>query len=310
MTWQSVLFEGLGTLGQSLSLGHNHLLGQTIGRAIWYLVPQRRQLAINAIMHHLDLNSAQARRLAYLNFKHIGCSFSEILLNKKVDLRFAREHFLNQDPELFSSMAAQKRSIVAVTGHLGAWELLAGILRLNFSERTSQIIMQKGKNRDWDQFIVHYRQHPGVDILHNKKSSRQIMRCLKNNGISSFLVDHNCGRRKALFLPFLKKYAAVNMGPAFLAVKAEALLWPIFLLRQKNHKYQIISFKPLDTRTLSGNKEEKIVQAASFYTRTVESMVKAYPEQWFWMHKRWKKQPKSDTDLRHARLAEQFNAAD
>jgi KDO2-lipid IV(A) lauroyltransferase len=303
MTWQSLVYESVGMTSQMFSLRYIHILGQALGHAMWYLLPKRRQLAIEAMKHHLELTTRQARQMAHSNFLHIGCSFSELLFNRRMDLRFMQSHFSIEHPEIMSSIVSAKRPIVAVTAHLGAWELLAGTLWLNFSDRASQIIVQKTKNKALNQFIVHCRQHAGVHIVYNKQSSRNILRCLKKNGISAFLVDHNCGRRKAFFLPFFNKYAAVNMGPAFLAVKSQALIWPIFLLRKAGQKYCLHPHPPLDTRDLPGNHQEQMVQAASFYTKTVEDMVLNYPEQWFWMHKRWKTQPKSEAELQHALLA-------
>jgi len=302
MTWQSILYEGIGDLGQRLPIRYIHILGQALGQAMWFLLPKRRRLAIAAISQHLNLDSKQAREMAHSNFLNIGCSFFELFLNRKIDFRFINDHFSIFQPEVLSYIISVDRPIVAITAHLGAWEILASILWLYFPDRASQIVIQKNKNHSLDQFIVHYRQHAGVNILYNKQSSRKIMRGLKSNGISAFLVDHNCGRRKAFFLPFLKEYAAVNMGPAFLAVASQALIWPIFLLREANQKYRLHIQKPLDTKELEGNNEEKMVQATSFYNKTVEEMVLTYPEQWFWMHKRWKTRPKSEQELRHAAL--------
>ncbi len=306
MTWQSIFYEGLGTLGQMLPFSYVHIFGQGLGQAMWVLLPKRRRLAIEAIKKHLDLDSRQARQLAYSNFLNIGCSFFELFLNRKIDFRFMDSHFSIFQPGILSDIISQDRPIVAVTAHLGAWELLAGVLWLYFPDRASQIIVQKNKNPSLNQLIKHYRQHAGVSILYNKHSSRKIMRGLKKNGISAFLVDHNCGRRKAFFLPFFKEYAAVNMGPAFLAVNSQALIWPIFLLREAGHKYLLYVHQPLDTKDLEGSNEEKMAQATEFYNKTVENMVLTYPEQWLWMHKRWKTRPKSEQELRHLFMVKNF----
>jgi KDO2-lipid IV(A) lauroyltransferase len=121
-----------------------------------------------------------------------------------------------------------------------------------------------------------------------------VLKALKRNGLTAFLVDHNSPRNEAVFLPFLNETAAVNMGPAVLAVKANATVVPVFLVRDEQGGYVFHVAPPLATGELSGTREEKIRQVAEFYTGAVEKYVRKYPEQWFWMHKRWKTRPEPE----------------
>jgi KDO2-lipid IV(A) lauroyltransferase len=86
----------------------------------------------------------------------------------------------------------------------------------------------------------------------------------------------------------------VNIGPAVLAARADALVLPLFILRREDH-YLLLTDEPLDAATLPGNHEERAVAVARFYTEAVERRVRACPEQWFWMHKRWKTRPQDET---------------
>lgn len=104
---------------------------------------------------------------------------------------------------------------------------------------------------------------------------------------SQSAIDHNTSRSEAFFLPFLGEEAAVNKGPAVLAVRAKALVWPIALIRDGD-RYRIIIEEPLDTALLEGDAEEKALAVAAFYTEANERMVRRAPDQWFWMHNRWK----------------------
>jgi KDO2-lipid IV(A) lauroyltransferase len=139
--------------------------------------------------------------------------------------------------------------------------------------------------------MTHFRQRDNVEIVSQNNAAPRVRSNLSNKGISAFLVDHNCSRGKAVFLPFLGEYAAVNMGPALLALRCRAVVWPVFMLREGDN-YVIRSLEPLDTQTVDGSLRDKVEQVASFYTRAVESVVREYPEQWFWMHRRWKTRPR------------------
>ncbi len=110
-------------------------------------------------------------------------------------------------------------------------------------------------------------------------------------GIACFLVDHNTMRRESVFLPFIGETAAVNMGPAMLALRAKALIFPIFLRREPGGTYLLRMEDPLDTALLQGPLAKRVREAAAFYTKAMEKQVLDAPEQWFWMHRRWKTRP-------------------
>ncbi|MFP4391335.1 MAG: lysophospholipid acyltransferase family protein [Desulfohalobiaceae bacterium] len=285
------LYEALRQLVQSLSWKWNQRLGALLGRIFWRFLPSRKNIATRAAGLHLSVDTNKARSVAKSSLIHSGRSFLDPFLCRSLDHRFVLEHIEFQQPENFSAVVKLSRPVVGITGHFGAWELLAGILGLYFSKRPAQIIVRQPKKAALSRTLTHLRSHAGLQVISNRQSVFKVLRCLKKNGISAFLVDHNCGRSKAIFLPFLQKYAAVNMGPAILALRAQAVVWPVFLARGQEGKYLLYSWPCLDTAALSGDFSSKVQQVAIFYTKAVEQMVLKHPEQWFWMHRRWKTRP-------------------
>jgi KDO2-lipid IV(A) lauroyltransferase len=229
--------------------------------------------------------------MARENFRQTGTAFLEVFLTPKVDHRFIRSNVSFADPDQFSRMEDIQRPIVGATGHFGAWELLAPIFSLSFSSRQRQIIVKHPKDLEFAALISHYRRFGGNRIVSHDQAAPLVLRCLRRNGISAFLVDHNTKRSKSMFLPFLGREASVNIGPAVLAVRSKALIWPIFLIREGRGKYMFHSRPPLDTAALTGSMEDKVHTAALFYTQAVQDMIVRHPEQWFWMHQRWRTRP-------------------
>lgn len=289
---RTLVFETLSLFFQSLPPDMICSWGKGLGNFLWYALPGRRHMATQAIKLHLQTTPRQAKKLARQSFVHSGQALLEIFLNHHLGPRELGQLITIDHPELFFSLAEAKRPIVAVTAHLGAWELLAPILAHFFTHRPRQIIIREPKNPALNQLLRHFRGHQQVQLIHRDQAAAQVLRCLKQGGLSAFLVDQNCGRSKAVFLRFFKKQAAVNMGPALLALRARALIWPVFLLRNKKQGYTLVPFSPLDTETLTGSREENLLAATVFYNSKVEEMVLSYPEQWFWMHNRWKTRPK------------------
>ena len=287
---RDLLYEVLAFGGRGLSFETVAAVGRVLGRFFWRVLAARRRLALEAMAFHLDMEPEKAEVLARLSFQHNFRSFLEIFLTRKLDWRFVSERLRVHDPDVLSSLQQSARPMVVATGHLGAWEFM-GCVRLLFPSKPSQVVVRRPKDAALHKTMLRLRARPGMEVVEHRKAAFRVLRLLRRGGMTGFLVDHNCGRDEAVFLPFLNKIAAVNMGPALLAVRAKALLCPVFLIREDPGSYALHMDEPLDTETLTGSREERVRTAAEFYTRAVEKYVRLYPEQWFWMHKRWKTRP-------------------
>lgn len=293
---RTIIYEALAALGQHADFRHIRAMGAGLGRLIWTLVPSRRRLATTAITERLELEPTQANAVARNSFLHNGRSFLEILLCRRIDWRFVRDRLIVDEPELFLETLnrLQGRPCVAATAHLGAWELISGLLHLVTPQEHKQVVVKATHDQYLYSVIRRLRSQPTVRVVEHEQAVPRVLRNLKQNGLSGFLVDHNCRREEAVFLPFLGRDAAVNIGPALLALRAKALVWPAFLVRESPDTFRLVSEAPLDTQDISGNRHEKVETIARFYTQAVERMVRRYPEQWFWMHRRWKTRPEEE----------------
>ena len=261
-------------------------LATGFGETLWACLPSRRRLATNNIMDCLGLGPAEARDMARESFHHNAMSFLEAVLAP----RFGLDHPLlrQADTTAFTAIMSSKQPVVAAVAHLGAWELEAGLLGEFRPDGTPRVVVvRRYSNPAVNRLMCELRGARGAQVLGHRDAVMSVLRALKKNGLVAFLVDHNTNRDEALFLPFLGKMAAVNRGPALLAVRANALIWPFALLRQDAHYVAHVA-APLDTTTLEGDTETRTLAAARFYTEATERLVRLAPEQWFWMHNRWK----------------------
>jgi len=278
--------------------------GRGFGDLLWNLLPSRRRLAINAILKHIKLEpenaKREARRIARESFEHNCQSFAELLLAPDVDHQFMRERIEIVNPDIWERLKHYPGPGVAVTAHLGAWEILSGVMGADIGHKEIAVVVRKQRNPGLYSRIEALRGGTGAKILGHRDAAPKVLRMLKKNGLVAFLVDHNCNQRDAAFLPFLNDTAAVNIGPAVLAVRAKAAVWPIFLLHDGEGRYKYYLEEPLITEDLPGTREEKIQTTVEFYNKAVEKYVKLFPEQWFWMHKRWKTRPPEELEEKSA----------
>lgn len=282
------LLKAFGALVRHFGFSGVETLGSLMGRLIWRFVPSRRELATQSIMKHLGKSREEAERIAYESFIHNGRSFLEIVLTKDFGLDSPSLRF--DPPELFEELKNCKRPIVAATAHFGSWELLASLLgQVYEAPRPRMVVVRRYGNPAVQQFIATCREATGAEMVGHRQAAMGVIRALHKKGIVAFLVDHNTLKNEAEFIPFLGEKAAVNVGPALLAVRGKALVWPV-VLERVGKEYVFRLQEPLDTAELTGTREENIRRTAEFYTQAIEKFIVDAPEQWFWMHDRWKTQ--------------------
>lgn len=281
------VLSGSAHLLASLDFRGLRVLSHGLGATLWHTLPARRRLAIRNIRDHLALPEAQARDIARESFNHNAMSFLEAVLVSRC--HFAPPRFLVEDPTLLAALQHSTRPVVTATGHLGAWELLAGIHEsLRPAEAHSAVVVRRYNNRPFNDLMMALRGSHGIEVIGHREASSRVLQILRKQGTVAFLVDHHTGSNESARIEFLGEPATVNIGPAVLAVRGRALIRPLCLIRQAD-SYLLRADTPLDTTTLEGAIDARIRAAATFYTRGIERMIRQTPEQWFWMHNRWKR---------------------
>ncbi len=278
----------LGAMRILRALGYGGIaaLASALAFIVWHCLPARRKQAVESVEKHLKVARPEAVRIARASFTNNFQSFLEIVLTKNFTLH-GNPHLLDTG-DIFKQAMQEERAVVATTAHIGAWELLAGILAGFRTEYPRIVVVRNQKNRAANELIYRMRGAAGAEVVGHRMAAASVVKALRNQGTTAFLVDHNSSRNEAVFLPFLGEEAAVNVGPALLALRGKAMVYPMFLIRKPDHKYEMVVMPPLDTAALEGGIAEKSRQIAIFYTKAVEDIVRRYPEQWFWMHRRWK----------------------
>ncbi len=295
------LYRMAFALAPRLGFGGVRRMAATLAALMWWTIPSRRKRAIHAVQRHLELPEVQARQIARASFTHNFRSFFELFLVGSVDESFCRYSIRETEPGALEAALRYDGPLVATTGHLGAWELLAGLLGSVVGQyrQDALVVVRRNRNPQLHAVITRFRELRGARVVDHRHAVFRVLKALRRKGVAAFLVDHNSPRKESLFLPFLGEVAAVNMGPALLAVRSHAAVMPIFLLRageegdgQGGPQYVLHVGSLLTPEMLKGTREEKILHVATFYTHQAELAVQSAPDQWFWMHNRWKTQPR------------------
>ncbi|MDR2077327.1 MAG: lysophospholipid acyltransferase family protein [Desulfovibrio sp.] len=278
----------LGRLGP----GALRRLARIMASLAWRLLPARREAAVAAVEKHLRQPRKEALAIARRSFEENFLSFLEIFHAAHFSTALSVSRIIT--PEGLALLQAETAPIVVTTAHLGSWELMPGLAADLLPDRQGMVVVRVQKNPALNLVMAELRGSRGMRVVDHRQASNVVVPSLRRKGLVALLADHNTSRREAVFLPFLEDTAAVTLGPALLALRTKAAVFPVFLVRDGAEKHLLYIANPLHTARLTGTLPERARAVARFYTDAVAEVVKKHPEQWFWMHKRWKTRAKEE----------------
>jgi KDO2-lipid IV(A) lauroyltransferase len=138
-----------------------------------------------------------------------------------------------------------------------------------------------------EKVITGVRATYGNISLSKENTMRKMIRLLKEGATINMLIDQNVAWYGGVFIDFFGRKACTTSGLALLALHTEAPVLPAFTRRLPNGKYLLEIGKKVEIIT-SGNREADVLINTQNFTRIIEEQIRKYPEQWFWVHQRWK----------------------
>ncbi|MCX7007472.1 MAG: lysophospholipid acyltransferase family protein [Kiritimatiellaeota bacterium] len=189
--------------------------------------------------------------------------------------------------DIVKAALARGRGAMILTAHLGNFDMLAMFAAHRHYPLT--IVSKKLKNVAVNQIWSSLRERFGVNILFVHNAARGCLKALRTNGLVGFLLDQNRPLYQGVFVQFFGRPASTSPGLAVLAAQAQAPVIPIFISRRPDgtHHLQILpEIAPPPDR-----EPATILRYTQIYTTVIERAIRQHPDQWTWIHRRWKNQP-------------------
>lgn len=238
-----------------------------------------------------EFSSREVQRVAKESFRHLGRVAAESALFSRLDGAGILEHMEGTDGlELFERQRAAGRGAIVLTGHLGNWEL--GGAATAASGHPIDVVVRLMGNPLFDGYLTRTRSRLGMTVVRDRDAVRHTARALRDGHVIAFLIDQSGLHIASSFVNFFGRPAKTPRGPAVLALRLDV---PVFFgvsLRQPDGRYHLHIRELVTERT--GDTDRDVEAILNEYSRTLESFVRQAPEQYFWQHRRWKRQP-SDT---------------
>ncbi len=275
-----IFFSFLGIF--SLETGRN--LGAAIGRIIFRLDKKHQNIVIENLSLAFGMDKKEAEKTGLRVFENLCKIPFEMAWSKKLSPNKLFSYFKIEGVENIHNAYKEGRGVLALTAHMGNWELLtvvAAILRHPLS-----IVIRPLDFKPLDQFMINFRSGFGGKLIPKEKAFRKIFKALSQKHMVALLMDQNVDWYEGVFSPFFGKPACTNKGLALLALKTGAPVVPTFLLRTKSGFFA--RFMPPVIIENSGDKIKDVETNTDKYNKIIESLICEYKEQWFWAHQRWK----------------------
>jgi Kdo2-lipid IVA lauroyltransferase/acyltransferase len=251
--------------------------------------PLQRAATFDLQLAFPDWTDAQQKKAIRGMLRQIGWMIGEFSHFPKLTRRTIERLVVIDGAENFVKARQRGNGVLFLTGHMSAWELAPFAHALY--GHPLHFLVRPIANRRVDALINRYRCLSGNRPIEKNRAARAMLTVLGDGGTVGILSDHNASLEEGVFVDFFGIPASTTAGLARVALRTDAAVVPGFLCwDEKLGKYRL-QFAPAVDLVRSGDEERDVRENTARFTRVIEDWVRAHPDQWLWVHKRWKTRP-------------------
>lgn len=272
LEWQTAcrIGERLGTMGYKPLRIRKHVVEKQIAAAF------------------PDLTPAQVQTIARASFAHLGRTAIETALLPGIGRQGLLDLVTRVDGwEHVERATARGRGVVIMAGHHGNWELLAGYIAARGV--SMDVIVRGMANPLFDSYINGIRRALGLTVVHDSEAVKRTPRALREGKAVGFVADQGVLGLASTYVNFFGRPAKTPRGAAVFALRFNAPVLFVDALRQPDGSYRVV-IEPIEV-AVTGNREADVDAIITRFTELLEKWVRLVPAQYFWQHRRWKRQP-------------------
>ena len=274
------------SLSKHIPLSLRRILAVFIARLSYYISLKHRLIAIHNLMRSFpDRTLKEIIRLAkesYISFTLVIVDFFDIPCLNKDNLH---QWISIEGLDNYTEACKEGKGVLIFSAHFGNWEI--GNAALAIVTRPLIFVYRVLDSPLLERVITGVRASYGNVSLPKDKAMRPMIRLLKNGASINLLIDQNVTWYEGVFVDFFGRKACTTPGLALLALHTKAPVLPVFTRRLPDGKYLLEIGKKVEI-VRSENREADILINTQNFTKIIEEHIRQYPEQWFWVHQRWK----------------------
>jgi KDO2-lipid IV(A) lauroyltransferase len=267
-----------------------------IGQAVYLLHFRLRQVGMrNLAMVFPEKSVAERRRILRGVFTSLGRQLAELCQFPKYTAENIDEVVAYDGLENYERAYARGKGVLFLTAHFGGWELSAFAHSLH--GHWLHVVMRPMDNEYLDRLLQHYRTMHGNKTVAKDDFVRGLLAAMKAGETVGILMDTNMTPPQGIFVDFFGIPACTASGLARIALRTDAAVVPGFTIWDPDLGKYRLRFDPALQLIRTGHLEADIAANTQIFTKVIEDYVRKYPDQWLWVHRRWKTRPEGQPPL-------------
>jgi Kdo2-lipid IVA lauroyltransferase/acyltransferase len=271
-------------------------IGASIGRMALVLTPRLARVGdLNLRLAFPEKSAAERQQILRMLYRNLGWLLAEFCQMPGYTAQQTQSFIRYEGLEHYLAARDQGKGVLILTGHLGAWELSSFYHSL--MGYPMSIVIRRLDNPLVDNLVNHIRCLHGNQVLHKDDFARGLLGSMRRGETVGILMDTNMTPPQGAFVDFFDYPACTGSGMARVALKTGARVLPGFLLWEEATQQYVLRFgAPLNLPT-SENAEADVLAHTALFTKVIEDYIRQYPDQWLWVHRRWKTRPQGEAAI-------------
>jgi KDO2-lipid IV(A) lauroyltransferase len=242
-----------------------------------------------------DKSRRERARILRGEFTSLGRQLAEVCLFPRYTLQNVDKVVVYDGFENFERALARGKGVLFLTGHLGGWEVSSFMHSLH--GHPLHIVMRALDNVYLDRFMRHYRTMHGNSTVDKDDFVRGLLSAMKKGETVGILMDTNMTPPQGVFVDFFGIPACTASGMARIALRTDAAVVPGFTVWDSRLRKYRLRFDPAVQLIRTGDDDADAIANTALFTKVIEDYVCHYPDQWLWVHRRWKTRPEGEPPL-------------
>lgn len=294
LAWTILTF--LGVLPRKIAL----FISLRIFDIAYFLFPRLRRVArTNISIAFPEMSEKDSRKLIRGCFHNLGRQLGELSQFQKATKESLEKIVeVNVEDKLWKEYHEEKRSgrgLIYMTPHFGGWEILAFVSFIFLGPQS--YLVRRLDNHRLEKMLADIRGKFGNQPLDKRTALMPALTLLRSGGNLGVLPDLNTQEREGVFVPFFGKLACTTSGVAVLAMRTNAIVVLLSAPWDKKKKKYVITADAALEFEKSGDRKQDLVDFTARFTKEIENVIRRNPEQWFWIHRRWKTRPEGEDGI-------------
>lgn len=264
--------------------------GITLAWLLYLLHFRLRSVAMRNLQIAFPEKSArERRRIVSMLFTGLGRHLAEFCLFPRYTRQNVTQAAVHDGMENYEAARARGKGVLFLTGHFGGWEV--GSLVHSIAGHPLHIVVRELDNHYVNNLVIRYRCLHGNKVLDKDDFARGLLAAMRSGETVGILMDTNMTPPQGIFVDYFGVPACTASGVARVALKTGCAVVPGFTLWDPALGKYRVQLLPALELVRSGNDEADVAANTQLFTRVIEEYARRYPEQWLWVHRRWKTRP-------------------